>query len=309
MDTKWQWQRPKSVTQIEMPSQARDERIAERAKHIKQYGVETWNQPYYWTVCSTCGRRKPLNIKLDADPSFSFDDYNTMIAVGVMCLLVAANRSDAEVRCCTNSPCKIACDYFVYHSGLGKDLVVRSIQGDAPDSVQHCVQIADADGYRAAPRLTYQDRMTLRRDNLVRYACQWLDTLDDPSTGFDFIERAFVQFPGHPALLRFVSRLLQHGQYLLADGIAREHQMRYPEDRETHHRLDGLLLKGRAIYHREQRLLSQTQKFLRHSIRFRSDLVEANSGFSKCLYLRQNLISLQESDTLFEHWRRFESQN
>ncbi len=297
------------IRRIEMDAGPSDSRTKNRTGSIAKFGMETYNQPFYSDVCANCGKRTPMEggTVMVMDPDFSFDDFNGMISCAVKCHFLFGVLKRAKISPCCKSACRIASDYFVYHTGFGKDLVVRTIDGAEPNSVEFALHIADDDGYRPAPVLTHEEMLTVKRDSLLRFAAQFLDNGKDPAPGLSFIKKAFQQFPGDPMQLRFVHRLLNRKQIGLAEGIAREHLARFPEDAQAHYLMSEVLLQGYAANWQEKQLLSEAEYHARCALSLNSNLQEAQLSICNVLRLRQDAGTIQAFEKLVSDWPGYAS--
>lgn len=142
-------------------------------------------------------------------------------------------------------------DYHAWHSGEGRDLVVRvtparRLLGRARRTL---LWWSDADGHRPA-ELDAAATEALTRDALQRQVTLWLERNDTPRTVAAIAEAADA-LAGDSVLLSYIPFLLDCGSATgLAGGIVEAHVARRPEDPEGHYWLGRVILDlvGRAVW-------------------------------------------------------------
>ena len=261
--------------------------LAHRAESLAKYGARTMDVSLGAFECGACQTEVP-DPALRIIGSIAYRDLDSLIAFAVK-LGGDIGRDGPVCPACGKRSALARFDYHAFHSGTGRDLVVRYFPKPTllGKSRQELAWWTPGSEPVTIVTLSPEQRDVVARDALVRAAQTDMEIHGIESTqALAAIERALEGIPGDPELLRFVSLLLSAGRSGLAGAICDAHIAGHPEDTAGHFALADVVI--RLVAHGAWGLekLEDAEKSLQRVLEIDSFHVEGRMALGTLLRLR-----------------------
>ena len=217
--------------------------LEHRAESLAKYGVRAMDVAIGTFECRDCTVEVP-DPALRIIGSIAYRDLDSLIAFAVK-LGGDIERFGPMCPTCGKRAFLERFDYHAFHSGAGRDLVVRyfpkpSVMARAHQELAWWTPGSDP---VTIATLSAEQKDVIVRDAFLRAAQTDLEIHGiESAQAVAAIERALESIPGDPDLLRFVSPLLAAMQPALAGAICDAHTAVHPDDTAGHFGLANVVI-------------------------------------------------------------------
>lgn len=262
--------------------------LAHRAETLAKYGARAMDLAIGAFECRECKTEVP-DPALRIIGSIAYRDLDSLIAFAVKLGGDIGRDGGPPCPTCARRSTLERFDYHAFHSGTGRDLIVRFFSKPTlmGKSRQDLAWWTPGSEPVTIATLSPEQKDVVARDALLRAAQTDMEIHGiESSQAIATIERALEGIPGDPDLLRFVALLLSAGRSGLAGAICDAHVARNPDDTAGHFALADVVIQLVAHGAWPIEKLDEAERSLQRVLEIDSHHVEGRMALGTLLRLR-----------------------
>lgn len=259
--------------------------LAHRADSLQRYGVRTMDVALATFQCRPCGTEVP-DPTLRVIGSITYRDLDSLVAFATK-LGGDVERAGPPCPACAKKASLERFDYHAFHSGAGRDLVVRyfpkaTLLGKSQHELAWWTPGTDP---VTIVSLSGEQKNVVVRDALLRSAQTDME-IRGLEEALPSIARALEGIPGDPDLMRFVPVLLAAGRSGLAGEICDAQIAAHPEETNGYFGLADVVIQVVAHGAWPIEKLAEAEASLKRVLQIDPQHLEARMALGTLLRLR-----------------------